>query len=585
MSDNYKEETAPLFKMLRTEAFRFVVVRYSHGQDVRNLEQELRTRFPDRPFLKMDAQKISYQDFSKAYSELGRGFCWLENFDDALKEERDSLGKETEIMAENNERRRHITAGLNLRRDRLALSPVALFVLVPNTVDPLFARSLMEKMPDLWSFRSMLMNFKQQQTAVSDSPRLETMLESYKSPIEVEKPKKELGQLLLRLENSPEDEIAYRLTLYPQIVAAAKAAGEYNQALSILDAWEKQSADDAGKIWLERGDVLSTIGQLEAALNCFEKALAFYEHETDHYDKSVSLERIGQVNLRLGNLNKALTSFEEGSRLRDELYQSNPQNTNFKNVLAISYSKLGETHFALGNLDQALTFFEQNRQLAKELHESYPQNEEFKLNYCWANQFLGMIYSDLGELSHALEFFNIMSSLFEELYMDNPQNVTFKEGLAIAYEKLGETHSYLGNLDKALSFFELDTKLSKELCSSYPQNVTFKEGLAISFEKLGNTHNALGNLDQALTYFEQNHKLEKELYADYPQNVSFKNGLAVSYFKLGEFNKINLKDQNKAKAYLQQAETLWKELVRDAPGYTQYQKFLNIVQKDLSELP
>ncbi len=50
----------------------------------------------------------------------------------------------------------------------------------------------------------------------------------------------------------------------------------------------------------------------------------------------------------------------------------------FKNGLAISYQFLGITHTSLGNLDQALTFFENYNSLEKELYAAYPQNVAFK---------------------------------------------------------------------------------------------------------------------------------------------------------------------------------------------------------------
>ena len=95
---------------------------------------------------------------------------------------------------------------------------------------------------------------------------------------------------------------------------------------------------------------------------------------------------------------------------------------------------------------------------------------------------------------------------------------------------------------------------------------------------------ALGDLDKALRFYEDYYKLKKELYEAYTNNVSFKNGLAISYYKLGAFSRDQLKDKTKAKAYFKQAEALWMELVRDAPQYVQFQKFLGQVQRDLKDL-
>jgi tetratricopeptide (TPR) repeat protein len=162
--------------------------------------------------------------------------------------------------------------------------------------------------------------------------------------------------------------------------------------------------------------------------------------------------------------------------------------------------------------------------------------------------------------------------------------VEFKNGLAISYEKLGNKHTSLGNMDKALGFYEERNRLGKELCTAYPTNVEFKNGLAISYEKLGSTHTSLGNMDKALGFYEESNRLGKELYTSYLANVEFKNGLAISYAKLGEFSRDHLNDKTKTRSYFKQAEVLWKELVRDAPQYVEYRRFLDIVQGVLKNL-
>ncbi|MEY3239790.1 MAG: hypothetical protein RIR11_1228, partial [Bacteroidota bacterium] len=467
MSDNYVAETTPLFKLLRTEAFRFVIVRYNHFSFVQQLEKDLKRLFPDRSIKKVDAQKLDYTHISKAYFDLNEGFFFIENFDDVLKEERDSLGKETPQYAEQNSRRRGITAGLNLRRDRLAKYPIALFVFVPATTGELYAKTIMEKMPDLWSFRSWMLDLEM------DSAQNEVQSSTLKAggdlrlgddsvqlqPIDPSQ-QTELNRLLLLLEKTPESEIAYRHTLYAQIIDAAIEVGAYDKASTILDEWETHANEnDKGIIWLKKGNIFTIFGNLEDALNLFEKAHLSFEKNDDKTNIAVSYLKLGETQTSLGNLDKALGFYNDGVKLFEELYAANPNNVEFKNGLAFSYSKLGNTHTSLGNLDKALGFYDKFNRLAA------------------------------------------------ALYAANPNNVEFKNGLAISYEKLGNTHTSLGNLDKTLGFHEEQNKLSKELYADNPNNVAFKYGLAVSYEKLGRTHTSLGNLDKALGFYEDEVKL------------------------------------------------------------------------------
>ena len=639
MSDNYAEETQPLFKLLRTEAFRFVIVRYNHYSFVEQLEKDLKRLFPNRPIKKVDAQKLDYTRITNAYFSLKKGFFFIKNFDDVLKEERDSLNVETPQYAAQNERRRHITAGLNLRRDKLAKFPIALFVFVPASTGELYAKIIMEKMPDLWSFRSIILDLEKDiNITVKPNIVVEGEIErlfKIRDEITPFNPKQptELNRLLSLLKKTQKNEIAYRLTLYPQITDASIDSGDYESALSILDEWEDNTNEsDKGLIWLKKGDVFTTIGKLEESLKHFEKALTFFENKEDKANIAVCLERLGNTYTTLGNLDKALTFYEERNRigkelyvanpnnvvfklglgwsnqflgnthtsfgnldkaigfygemnhLFEELYAANPNNVDFKNGLAISYSKLGSTHTALGNLDKALSFYIEYNRLEKELYVAYPNNVPFKHGLVISYLKLGDTHTTLGNLDKALVFYEDSTKLMKELYAAYHNNVEFKNSLAASYSRLGDMHTALGNLDKALGFCEDEIVLFEELYSANPNNVEFKNGLAISYSKLGETHTALGNLDKALSFYIEYNRLEKELYDEYPTNVEFKNNLAESFFDLGKFNKDKFLEKAKAKDYFKQAESLWIELVRDAPQFVEYQKFLRIVQKVLTDL-
>ena len=590
MLDNYAEETQPLFKLLRTEAFRFVIVRYNHYSFVEQLEKDLKRLFPNRPIKKVDAQKLDYTRITNAYFSLNRGFFFIKNFDDVLKEERDSLNVETPQYAAQNERRRHITAGLNLRRDKLAKFPIALFVFVPASTGELYAKIIMEKMPDLWSFRSYILdlekditlgrNFTNEVSKIGSDFQLSEII-VHANPNQLT----ELYRLLALLEKTPKNEIAYKLTLFPQITDAAIEAGAYERALIIIDEWEKNANEsDKGIIWIKKGDVFITIGNIDKAIILFEKAFNYFEMKGDKANISVCLERLGSTYAALGNLDKALSFYEDYNRLKQELYSANPTNVDFKKDLANSYGHLGITHTSLGNLDKAMEFYEETNKIFKELYTAYSNNVDFKNGLAVSYEKLGQTHIALGNLEKALGFYEDETVLFEELYAAYPTNVEFKKGLAISYQFLGYMHTVLGNLNIALGFYEEYNRLNKELYAAYPTNVSFKYGLSISYSKLGEIYSALGDLDKALALNEKANSMIKELNLTFSNNVEFKDNLAESLCDLGKFSRDKLLDRVKAKGYFKQAESLWIELVRDAPKFVEFQKSLVQVQKVLEDL-
>ncbi|MBL7805393.1 MAG: NB-ARC domain-containing protein [Saprospiraceae bacterium] len=301
-------------------------------------------------------------------------------------------------------------------------------------------------------------------------------------------------------------------------------------------------------------------------------------------DVAILCQNIGQYHKDTGNLSGMMLYYQKMRDILTALCETEPDNANFKNGLAISYAKLGNTQTALGNLDRALTFFQEYNQLENELYDAYPQNVAVKNSLAISYQYLGNTHKALGNLDRALAFFQDFNQLTKELCDAYPQNVSFKNGLAISYSKLGNTHKALGNLDKALAFFQDFNQLTKELCDAYPQNVSFKNGLAISYQFLGITHTVLGNLDRALTFFQDYNQLEKELYDAYPQNVSFKNGLAGSYGQLGSFYRDQKSDNKQARAYFEKCRALWQELSRDFPAYVEFQRNLAWAEEALKGL-
>ena len=142
------EETKPLLRLLRTEAFRFIIVRYNHYSLVTRLKEDLLQHFPERPQNTIDARKVDYRLLVNSYYKAKKGFFFVENFEEIL----------------NNP---EIYSGLNQRRDKLALFPIALVVFISSSTDELFARKIMEKMPDLWSFRSLLLDLKTEDVQVT----------------------------------------------------------------------------------------------------------------------------------------------------------------------------------------------------------------------------------------------------------------------------------------------------------------------------------------------------------------------------------------------------------------------------------
>ena len=614
MSDNYAEETSPLFKSLRKEDFRFFIVFFEHYSLAERLEAEVRLRHADRPATAIDCRVATYEQILSHYLEQQSGFIFLHHFQDVIQLQHDSEGRETSDMRPENDRRRGITVGLNLRRDRLATFPIALFLMVGPYPTEYKARPLMEKMPDLWSFRSLILDLKLDRKPVmrGDGAALVTM-RSLENPIEISSlggntaasKRKELAKLEAELSRIPVTEQVLRMRLQEQVMTLLRELGEEDR-LRELQVERNRSARaisskrgqllqikiaglqpikllgvEAIQVYLptltdQELQLLSIFSvlpsewipfiRLEALLTDFEeledvllslvhKGLLGYEAETVSFKMREMVRQIA----RKQNEERI---YADAEPLIDALverleYDSSGHITGSSYADAGYYARLGEV---------VVTAF------------PAPYNQIAILN-----DRLGNYYTTLGDLGKALGYFEEQNRLSKELHAAYPGKVGFKNDLAVSYSKLGNTHAELGDLGKALEYFEEFNGLENELHAAYPDNVRFKSNLAISYSNLGNTHAELGDLGKALGYFEEQNSLVKELHAAYPDNVDFKNSMAISYSKLGETYAAQ-GDLDKALRFFEEQNPLFKELFTSFPDNVGFKNGLAVSYWKLGDL-
>jgi tetratricopeptide (TPR) repeat protein len=585
---NYAEETAPLFKLLRTKAFRFVVVRYNHRSLVNQLAEDLAARWPDWPSQWYNAEGRDFAQFMAQYEAQGTGLMWINNFKDLFIVERTPRGRETEEMAQRNAARRDFLAGLNLRRDRLARSPIALLVLLWATPDPLYLRPFMEQLPDLWSFRSLVVDL----VAEEHSPNFLNINPVFGDfnikNVNISNPG-DLTRLKAIIAQTDPTEMAYLVTLYSQLARLEMDTGHYQEVLNTLDDWQK-IAEEQPIILLQKGKAHLKLGQLDQAQVNFLKAANKLSSLGPDLTPSVQnllaviYRRLGNVAANKGELPEAEQYLQKAIGLLERLHSDYPTKDLYQHQLAAAQGKLGKVIAATGKLELALGRFEKDLHLSEDLYTNYLDNPQYQNGLAVSYQNLGNTYARLGDLRQALGHYQMYQELEADLYARFPANVQYQNGLAISYNKLGEVYTGLGDLSQALGHYQKYQELEADLHARFPANVEYQNGLAISHNKLGKVYTGLGDLSQALGHYQKSLELIIDLHDRYPANLEYQNSLAISYSYLGELNNSFQKDPEKAKTYYQQSQQLLTDLVQKAPDVADFKENLAWVEERLREL-
>ena len=305
---------------------------------------------------------------------------------------------------------------------------------IPNLVfyNQAFSESVIRKAPDFWRYRGNYYELKEVEEGVAFEA-LETLITSFSY--------QDKEDLLRR-----------------------KRINEH-----LLE--KVRDREGKAKILGELGVISYYSGELEKALEYYEKALKLEEELEIKEGIAANLGNIGIVYSTRGELDKALEYYRKVLKLYEEL--------GGKEGIAIALGNIGNIYQIKGELDKALEYYEK----ALKLHEDLGRKREMGANL--GN--IGVVYGIKGELDKALEYHEKALKLHEEL--------GGKEGMAIALGNIGIVYKTRGELEKALEYYEKALKLDEELGR--------KEGIGAVYVNRGIVYGIKGELEKALECFDK----------------------------------------------------------------------------------
>ena len=488
---NYIEESTPLFRLLRTEAFRFVIVRHNHYLLVNQLKEDLKLLFPDRPSVTIDGRKTDYRSLVDSYYNAASGFFFIENFDEILANPQ-------------------IYTGLNQRRDKLASYPIALIVFVSSSTEELFARQIMEKMPDLWSFRSLLLNLKVESTQiivsenwdqkfvseqVSTTTTTTTTLSSRTNTVK----ERELIRLLQRVGEIPNTELSLLITIYQQIARLYKDLSKYDEALEYYKKLEKlqiETGDKFGEsVTLNQiSQILKVSGNFDTALEYLKRSLANSQDIGDKSGEVSTLNNISQVYNSLGDYKTSLEFLEMSLNIAHEIDDKSGEGATLNNISQI--------HFGRGDNVTAQKYLGRSIKIAEEI--GYKYGESYRLNN------LAQTYIADSDYDKALEILKQSLAIAQEI---GDKSI---EGSIL--NNISKVYQSKGDYDKALEYLEWSLNITRE--------IGYKQLEGTTLNNISQVYEARGDYDTALVYLKRSLTVRQE--------IGNKPDLVQSYFNMGQ---------------------------------------------------
>ena len=264
----------------------------------------------------------------------------------------------------------------------------------------------------------------------------------------------------------------------------------------------------------EQGTQQYQAGDLQAALDLWQQALAIYQAQGLQKNAAIALNNLGIAYRSLGEYQSAMAVLQQALVIVREIGDRPGE--------AIALNNLGNVENSLGNYQQAIELYEQNLAIAREIGDQ--RGEASALGN------LGLVYDTLGQHQQALEFHQQTLELFRA--------VGDRSSEALALGNAGLAHYSLGNYEQAIDFYQQSLEIAIDLGERRAQ--------ASALGNLGTVHHILGDYAAAIDFHQQALTIDQEI-GDRQGEASALSSLGFAYESLTDYEQaIDLYQQSLA---------------------------------------
>jgi len=137
-------------------------------------------------------------------------------------------------------------------------------------------------------------------------------------------------------------------------------------------------------------------------------------------EKAANLSFMGNVWLRLGETDKALTAYQKSSTILERLVTQNPNDTDAQRNVSVSYNKLGDIYLAKGQSESALTAYQKDLAISERLAAQDPNSAAAQRDLMKSYVRLGETQAALKDKKQTLQYYEQALKIAEPLAKQDP---------------------------------------------------------------------------------------------------------------------------------------------------------------------
>ncbi len=250
---------------------------------------------------------------------------------------------------------------------------------------------------------------------------------------------------------------------YSNVGGSAAAKESYSKALQQAEALRAknpkdiQTRLDIARVNMRVGDLSEYTDQAEALKSYRQAQVSLKSLVSPDPAVKKSLmtvfERIGTVQLQLGDTSSALNSFQRDLQIAQELFDADRNDPRAHRRVAMAYDKLGETLANTGAVPEGLEKLNAARSIYAKLAASSPQSPA-RADVATEDMVIGEVHYKTGKMGDAAESYGSALKAFENLVAEDPKNTQYKRGLYDTRIRLANVLYKLGKRQQARYFTE-----------------------------------------------------------------------------------------------------------------------------------
>jgi tetratricopeptide (TPR) repeat protein len=168
---------------------------------------------------------------------------------------------------------------------------------------------------------------------------------------------------------------------------------------------------------------LQQLGHLEVLEQPLKELLPLYKEQSDDPEherhRGTLSVLIGEIYLAQGKLEDALTSYDEGLKIRRALLDKHPGDTHCQVDVAESLSTIGDVYRGKGQPAEALSSFTESLIILKHLNDTLKEQTDMAVRYARCLYYIGDTLLILGKFADAQLRYDEGLSCLEEVFKGN----------------------------------------------------------------------------------------------------------------------------------------------------------------------